>query len=144
MVSNEVHIKKYCWTLRIFYAVNHYHTEEILDELTAVECPSNILQRVRANLLRSDMDSGFTYSNKHRRQTVMVIGIFSSRPQFLNSLEHELRHLVDDIADVAGLEPAGEDVAYLTGGINELLAADVQLFLCDCTHCHGGKEERIY
>lgn len=144
MVANEIYIKKYRWTLRIFYAVNHYHADEILDELSDIGCPPQIMQRVHENLLKSEMDSGFTYSNKHTRHTVMVIGIFSSRPQFLNSLQHELRHMVDDITDTIGLNPNGEPVAYLTGDINQLLAADVQMFMCDCTHCHSGKEERIY
>ena len=83
------------------------------------------------------MDTGFTYSNKEHRQSVIVIGMHSSPWEFLNSFEHELRHLVDDIALTLGLPMAGEDVAYLTGEINQALWEDVHQFTCCKCNGHG-------
>ena len=76
---------------------------------------------VRGNLLRADMDSGFTYSNKTMRRSVVVVGLATSQAQFLNSFEHELRHLCDDIAAASGMPMQGEEVAYLTGDVNSLV-----------------------
>lgn len=137
MESNRVRIKKYDWSLHIFYAVTCYHVEDILLALTDIECPETIMERVRKNLNACDMDSGFTYSNKRLRHTVMVIGLSSSQAQFLNSFEHELRHLVDDIAETLGLNMGGEEVAYLTGDLNSVLWKDIHRFICckcNCSH----------
>ena len=104
MGENDVHIEKYDWHLRVFYAVTCYHVDEIMLSLKDIDCPELIQNRVQENLMRCDMDTGFTYSNKKLRSTVMVIGLHSSHAEFLNSFEHELRHLVDDIAETFGLD----------------------------------------
>lgn len=63
--------------------------------------------------------------------------------QFLNSFEHELRHLVDDIADVLDIGIKGEDVAYLTGDLNALLFEDIHPFICCSGECKKMSYERI-
>ena len=103
--------------------------------MNQIECPGTILERVRGNLLRADMDSGFTYSNKTMRRSVVVVGLATSQAQFLNSFEHELRHLCDDIAAASGMPMQGEEVAYLTGDVNSLLWADVHDFVCCKCNC---------
>lgn len=137
MIERKVYIERYDWMLCAYYAVTSYHTEHILTDLQRIDCPEKLQRRVENNLLKKTMDSGFTYSNKRLRETVMVIGLHSSPPEFLNSFEHELRHLIDDICSANGIRHEGEEVAYLTGDINGLLAWDVAMFLC---HCHCGKE----
>ena len=132
MKGNDVHIEKYDWHLRVFYAVTCYHVGEIMLSLKDIDCPESIQNRVQENLMRCDMDTGFTYSNKKLRSTVMVIGLHSSHAEFLNSFEHELRHLVDDIAETFGLDMGGEQVAYLTGDLNSLLWKDIHEVICCC------------
>lgn len=132
MIERQINIQRYDWMLNIYYAVTQYHSAHIMDDLMRIRCPEKIMRRVYANLCRKTMDTGFTYSNKRIRETVMVIGLHSSPSEFLNSLEHEVRHLIDDISSASGIASSGEEVAYLTGDINQLIAPDVQLFLCDC------------
>lgn len=140
MISKELFIEKYDWTLYIHYAVTCYHKQIIMNELMDVNAPIHLMGRVEKNIDKCDMNTGFTYSNCKQRETVTVIGLHSSCAQFLNSLEHELRHLVDDIAKTYDLDMGGEDVAYLTGDINEMIIEDVQQFICDCK-CHHGKKK---
>lgn len=102
MKIRDLSIHKYGWTLRIYYAVTCYYTGEILKSLTDIGCPDTVLHRVQGNMVKCEMDTGFTYSNKEHRQSVIVIGMHSSPWEFLNSFEHELRHLVDDIALTLG------------------------------------------
>lgn len=71
----------------------------------------------------------------------MVIGLHSSPAQFLNSVEHEIRHLADDMASYFAMEPKGEEVAYLTGDINQQIINEVRLFICDCP-CHVNEINR--
>lgn len=132
MLERRIDIERYDWMLNIYYAVTQYHAVHIMNDLVRVHCPERIMKRVHTNLKRKTMDTGFTYSNKQLRETVMVIGLHSSPSEFLNSLEHELRHLIDDICSASGIAPRGEEVAYLTGDINQLITPDIQLFMCNC------------
>lgn len=134
MKIRDLRIRKYDWRLRIYYAVTCYYTDEILKSLIDIECPEELIDRISMNLGKCNMDTGFTYSNKERRESVIVIGLHSSPAQFINSFEHELRHLVDDIAQACGLEIAGEDVAYLTGDVNSALWKDIHNFTCCKRH----------
>jgi hypothetical protein len=135
MKVRDLRIEKYDWLVRFYFAVHGYHTHSILSSLEEIKCPLPILERVRGNLERADMDSGFTYSNKRMRQSVVVVGLASSQSQFLNSFEHELRHLCDDIATTTGMSMQGEEVAYLTGNVNTLLWSDIHEFICCKCKC---------
>lgn len=130
MEHSKIRIAKYDWMVDVFYAVTCYQTDRILHALEAVECPPKIQKRVEKNLAARNIDTGFTYSNKKIGRSVIVVGLHSSPAQFLNSFEHELRHLVDDMADAYGLNTGGEEVAYLTGDLNSTLWKDVHRFVC--------------
>lgn len=134
MKTGDLSIDRYRWHVRIYFAVTCYHIDAILESLVSVECPDKILQRVSANMADMKLDTGFTFSNKQSRHSVMVVGLSSSPAEFLNSFEHELRHLVDDIAQTVGLKITGEDVAYLTGDINTELWPIIHSFIC--CKCH--------
>ena len=84
-------------------------------------------------MLRDRMDTGFTYSNPHRMESIVVIGRSSSGAEFQNSYVHELRHLTDDIAYFYGYPLRGEPAAYLAGDI----ALELSDIVCkmSCDHC---------
>lgn len=133
MNVTDVYIRRCRWWVRIYYAVTCYRTERILSDLNSLECNEAIYRKAKLHLRRGDLDTGLTYTNKRYRRSIVVVGISSSPAQFLNSLEHELRHLVDDISDACGVDTHGEEVAYLTGDLNALLFDDIHSFVC-CSH----------
>ena len=128
MITAEVRIRKYDWKIRIYLAVTCYYTDEIMDSLSRIGCPPDIMNRAYNNMTQCALDTGLTYSNSHR--SVMVVARSSSPAQFLISFEHELKHLTDHIAAAEGLEIGGEDVAYLTGNLNSLLWEYIHPFVC--------------
>lgn len=130
MKVETIRLEKYDWKVTVFLSVTTYHIDEIISALDKIGCPRKIRLRVLRNLLKDDMDTGFTYSNTRERSSVVVVGRASSPAQFLNSLEHELRHLCDDVATACNLEIRGEEVAYLTGDTNEQLWKVVHPFIC--------------
>ncbi len=132
MKVRELEIERCDWKVRFYFAVHRYYTHSILSSLQQIGCPKTIMERVRGNLERADMDSGFTYSNKEMRRSVVVVGLTTSQAEFLNSFEHELRHLCDDIAEASAMPMQGEEVAYLTGDVNTLLWEDIHEFICCC------------
>ena len=133
----DLNIDAYDWNVRVYFAVTCYHTDSIIKSLNDIQCPAELMDHIRDNLLKCDMDTGFTYSNKKLRRTVMIVGLASSPAEFLNSFEHELRHLVDDIASTHSMDMAGEEVAYLTGDINTALWSDIHRFTCCKCDKHG-------
>lgn len=134
MIAETIYIDKYGWTLKLFVAVTKYDVERIVDNVERTGANDVLVQRVRDNLMRGNVDTGFTYSNRRTRESVMVIGKTSSAREEMNSVSHEIRHLVDDIASTDGLAIRGEEVAYLTGDISASIYDVVRELLC--CRCH--------
>lgn len=136
MLVRDIYIPRYDWYARIYFAISHYHVEDVARSLREIDCPQGIYRQAIRNMVREDVNTGFTYSNKNRRRTVMLVGKADSGKEFLNSFTHEERHLADDIAKTFGMEMAGEEVAYLTGDISLKLADLVCHYSCDCCRDH--------
>lgn len=70
-----------------------------------------------------DVDVGFTYSDMHRRRSVVGISPVSSKAQLLNTIVHEAKHVQSHICSYYGVEEDGEDAAYLIGYLVEKMYA---------------------
>lgn len=134
MISCRLYIRKYDWMVTAFFDASAEDADEILSELWHFRCPERTMARVEDNLLRDRMDTGFTYSNRLIRCSVMTVGRASHPREFLNSYVHELRHLVDDIAFTSHLPMRGEGVGYLTGELSWEFWNEIHDFLC--CKCH--------
>lgn len=120
------------WDIHFLAYVNGYDIRLITNILKELYAPDDIIARINDNCIKNELNTGFTYSNKSERKSIIVIGKTSNGSEFLNSYSHELRHLVDDIADSDNMEIAGEEVAYLTGDICNYLSDIVCLMSCEC------------
>lgn len=137
MIARDIDIRKYEWKARIFFAITKYDVHEVKSALEEADCPDPIYAQAVRQMERGEVNTGFTYSNKKCRRSVMLVGRTSSGAQFVNSFSHELRHLSDDIASAYGMEMAGEEVAYLTGYIAQSLSDVVSRLSCDHCRKHG-------
>lgn len=138
MVHREIYIKKYDWLVHVYYAVTCYWVDEIMNQLEFIHCPESILRKSYRNLKACQLDTGITYSNYRLKETVMVVGLTSSPEEFMNSLDHERKHLEAHIAQAYNISPYGEEIAYLSGDIGQSIFNEVQMFICDCP-CHTNK-----
>ena len=144
MLSDKIYIPKYGWRVHFFYAVTCYHIDEIMDCLDKLECPDDFKRRAYENMSSCRLDTGITYSNSKLKESVVVIGLTSSKEEFFNSFCHEKRHLEDHIAQTFGMQISGEEIAYLSGNISGYLFESISPFLCQCECCknksgHGNK-----
>lgn len=130
----RIYIPHYDWNVTAFFDATAEDEAVIVEELQCVRCPEKTMARVAKNLRRDKIDTGFTYSNRILRESVMTIGRVSSPREFLNSYAHELRHLVDDIAHSSYMPMRGEGVGYLSGELSWMLWNEVHEFLC--CKCH--------
>lgn len=69
------------------------------------------------NVATPGTNQGFSYSDTRKRKSVIVIGIASSREQFLNTVVHEAKHVQSTICRYYGVSEDSEDAAYLIGYI---------------------------
>ena len=51
------------------------------------------------------------------RKTVVVIGWTASKAEYMNSLSHEMLHVVQHISEQFLVNMYGEEVCYLLGGL---------------------------
>ena len=134
MIRQWLYIERYDWRVYIFYAVDSYYIEEIMWLLYCIECPRDFMRQAWENMSANKLNQGLTYSNYRRRETVMVIGLASSPAEYENSIQHELRHLVDNIVEALGLKP-GEPPGYLTGETAMMMHPVTKLLTCECECC---------
>lgn len=111
--------------------------------LESLGCSDTVYDRVAVKMEQNDLNTGFTYSNKGVRETLMVVGKASSNAEYINSITHELRHLCDDIASVTNMQTSGEEVAYLAGDIAGQLADVIQVLVCNCLNCLEKRYKKI-
>ncbi len=143
MIIRDIYIEQYRWHVHCYFAVTDYYTEEILDVLESLGCSDAVYNKVAKKMERNELNTGFTYSNKLARETLMVIGLASSNAEYINSITHELRHLCDDIASVVGIHDSGEEVAYLTGDVASQMADIIEVLVCDCLNCLDRRYKKI-
>ena len=136
MIVQDFHIARYRWRVRAYYAVTTYRTDDILKDFSEAGCKGIQLKRAYNSLKRNALDTGITYSNFMRRETVMVISLTSSPAEFLNSWEHEKKHLARHIEQAYGIDPYSEEAAYLEGEIAQKMFPVASKFLCE--RCRSG------
>ena len=133
MIVQNIYLEDWDWHVTIYYAVDMYYTDEILEELKYAGCSKMELARAEDLLLANDKNTGLTYSNVKNRFSVLVIGLTDSPEEFQNTFDHEKGHLAMHISEALDIEVYGEEYQYLTGKIGELMFKVAKRFLCE--HC---------
>lgn len=129
MIIQEIYLKDWKWSVKVFYAVDTYYVDDILGELEAIGCSRDDLKQAEACLY--GVNSGLTYSNFKNRSSVIVIGLTSSAAQFQNTFDHEKGHLAMHICGFLNIDPFGEEFQYLVGEIGQDMFPVAKTFLCD-------------
>lgn len=136
MIHERLYIERYDWVAYCFFDVGSVEdANHILALLRTIGISKSLYREVRNHLLRAPLDTGFTFSNYRKRESVVVIGMASSVGESFNTFSHELRHLADDIVSASDVPLRGEPVAYLTGDIAMALFTLVADVVCRCPIC---------
>lgn len=132
MIIQDITLKRVRWNVRIYHSVDALYADEIIDDLISIGCNGDKLRDAKENLWIGGMNTGLTYSNIDRRMTVIVIGYTSSAGEYWNTLNHELFHLLQHIAQSCDLDPFGEEMSYLCGEfIREVYNSPARSLLCE-------------
>lgn len=132
MIKQDIELERIGWHVSVYYAVDQYYADEIIDVLIRTGCRGKQLTAAKRNLWSGKLDGGLTFANADIKEAVMVIGLTSSASQHANSTFHEQMHLMAYIADSLGLDPYGEEICYIGGELAQKMHSITRLFECDC------------
>ncbi len=94
MIVQEFYIPKYGdWHVKVYYAVHTYWADRIIMDLYRIGCRGDSLKRAYRNLTEGRMNTGLTYSDYRRRETVMVISL-TSTPESLGDMPAQMTFFV--------------------------------------------------
>ncbi len=114
-------MKKYGWSIIIYYTVTDTEKKEILDMLEGLQCDSKTLNSIEENLNKAELDTGFAYSSYSKLCSIIVIHKASSIGEFINTFEHEKNHLEMHICEALDINPYSEEAAHLSGNLAQMI-----------------------
>ena len=131
MIRQDVYLEKWDWYVIVYYAVDTYYMDEILEELEMIGC--TYADEIEEDLTQHPYNNGLTYSNMRRRVSLVVIGLTETPDEFQNTYDHEKGHLAMHIAEEDRMDVFGEEFQYLTGEIGKQTFPVAKRFMCE--HC---------
>ena len=110
-------MERYDWTVHVMYDVHSKDAMKVRRHLRDLGCSGIHLEDACNLVLKGEPNKGITYSNVDTRKTVVVIGWTTSKAEYMNSLSHEMLHVVQHISDQFLINMYGEEACYLLGGL---------------------------
>lgn len=141
MIIQELNIKGYDWHVTFFFSVTCYHLYTILDKLREIGASQDVVAKAYKNISSCSLDTGLTYSNPERRESVVVIGTASSPEEYSNSIAHECQHLIKHIGLENGIDPYSEELCYLAGHIAGEIHKNASALFCN--NCLMGLRKKL-
>lgn len=132
MIYQEIEVPKYRWTIFAFYDTTALDTDAVMGALYDLDCDYKTATRVYENLEMGKKNTGLCYSNYRCQASVLVISKTTNASEFISTWHHELCHLQAHISDYYHLDPMGEDAAYLTGEVAQIMFPKIKHLFCDC------------
>ena len=120
MIARTLYLDR--WVCQFFFATGGEDAAGICRLLRRKGVSRRVVERACELIESGVLNSGFTISNGAIRHSVVFIGPTSSGAEFLDTFVHELRHLINDIADSLELDLDAEAPAYMAGDAARALA----------------------
>lgn len=139
MIKQDIYLKNWDWRVIVYYAVDTYYMDEILDELYDMGCSH--VDEIEKDLTVNPYNNGLTFSNTKDRNSLIVIGLTETPDEFQNTYDHEKGHLAMHIAEEDNMDVFGEEFQYLVGEIGKQTFRVARKFLCE--HCRRELKENF-
>jgi hypothetical protein len=139
MIRQVAYLPHYDWTIKAYFAVTGYWVNEIMAELAYAGANEEEMRLSYISLISGNLNEGICFSGEDSHTSIMVVAKTSSAAEFYNSTTHEFCHLAGQIAQIVGVDPAGEEVAYMVGDMARDFYPSIKHLLCD--GCRKGKHK---
>lgn len=139
MIRQVAYLPEFDWVIKAYFSVSDYWTDEIMAELAFAGADEEQMWKSYYSLTSGNLDEGICFSGADTRTSILVVAKTSSAAEFYNSTTHEFCHLAAQIARIIGVDPAGEEVAYMVGEMARDFYPSVKHLLCEC--CRKNKHK---
>lgn len=130
MIQTGFHIGNRDWWIMAYIDINGVNDiREVYESLLSVGFPDYKARKVCMTL--SKPNTGYTYTDYDGKYTLVFVSKTTDYSQMFDSITHELRHVTEHIGSYYGVDPKGEEAAYLAGEIGRLLYPAAAYALCD-------------
>lgn len=126
MMRRVIYLPKHKWSIVCFIGYQSPDADEICHALSDIGCNGNPLSEAYEHLIKESTDRGLTYSNLSGRRSVLAIGKCESDGSIINTIGHELLHVVAHICEQDGIDMMSEEPCYIMGSLCEQLFRVVQ------------------
>lgn len=120
MTRHEIRLEHGRWSVTCFIG---YHadadTDEISRALGGIGCTGQALLEARRHLAKDSENRGLTYSNVRGRESVVAVGRSGDLASGINTIAHELLHVVQHVCEQDGISMTGEEACYIMGELCE-------------------------
>lgn len=117
------------WYIMAYYDVDMYKDlDDILDVLIASGQKPAYAQRVCNELMWED--TGYTYSSYGSHLSIVIVSKATSSKEMFNTINHEIKHIVEHIGAYYDIDSMSEESAYLQGEISKNMYEAVALSIC--------------
>ena len=126
MMRRVIYLPNHKWSIVCFIGYQSPDADEICHALSDIGCNGNPLSEAYEHLIKESADRGLTYSNLSERRSVLAIGECKSDGSIINTIGHELLHVVAHICEQDGIDMMSEEPCYIMGSLCEQLFRVVQ------------------
>jgi len=134
MIRQGFYVGKNGWYVMVYYDIRtKSQLEEVKIALRTAGASDETVDEAVENL--SYPDTGFTFSNFRMKFSAMFISRATSPEEMYDTIQHELKHVVEHISEYYDVDSKGEKAAYLQGEIARQMFPAAAMVVCPC--CHG-------
>ena len=126
MMRREIYLQKHEWSIVCFIGYHPHDADEICHALSDIGCNGNPLSEAYEHLTKQSSDRGLAYSNLSERRSVLAIGECEADGSIINTIGHELLHVVVHICEHDGIDMMSEEPCYIMGSLCEQFFQVVQ------------------
>uniref|UniRef100_UPI0040283E1D hypothetical protein n=1 Tax=Prevotella sp. TaxID=59823 RepID=UPI0040283E1D len=114
-------MEQYRWSVMCFIGYTADDTDEICYALEVIGCNGHALESASKHLSLASEERGLTYSNVGTRESVVAVGASDNKGNLVNTIGHELLHVVAHICDNDNITMQSEEPCYIMGELCEQL-----------------------
>ena len=127
MTRRDICLEQYRWSVICFIGYTTDDTDEICHALKGIGCNGHSIESAYRHLSLASNERGLTYSNVGKRESVVAVGASDNKGSLVNTIGHELLHVVAHICDNDGIEMQSEQPCYIMGELCERVFKDFEL-----------------
>lgn len=136
MIQQGFHIGDRDWWIMAYYDIttneDYAEVEEVL--IAAGQKPA-YAQKVVNELMWEN--TGYTYTKFGEHLSIILVSHATSYDELYDTVQHELKHVVEHLSSYYGVDPKSEMAAYLQGEIARNMYKAVALAVCPKCGSHG-------